>query len=74
MSCTTDAVDPPTCPVCDFGFYFGHCSGCGYDETSDCPVCDRPGGSDSCISCGWGIEGCLIPEARFLAEYGQGRS
>ncbi|URA06837.1 head-to-tail connector protein [Xanthomonas phage Langgrundblatt2] len=27
-----DDVDPPTCPVCDFGHYFGHCSQCGHTD------------------------------------------
>lgn len=27
-----EMVDPPTCPVCDFGHYFGHCSQCGHTD------------------------------------------
>lgn len=28
----TIPIDPPTCPVCDFGHYFGHCSQCGHRD------------------------------------------
>ncbi len=25
----------PTCPICDYPFYFGWCRGCGFDGVED---------------------------------------